>query len=36
MKKSNGYKKCGDSCKKCGDNVVTKSDNTDKRKMRSN
>ena len=30
MKKSNGYKKCGDSCKKCGDNVVTKLDNTDK------
>ena len=36
MKKSNGYKKCGDSCKKCGDNVVTKSDNADKRKIRSN
>ena len=30
MKKSNGYKKCGDSCKKCGDNVVTKLDNRDK------
>ena len=30
------YRVGRDSCKKCGDNVVTKSDNTDKRKMRSN